>query len=136
MSGFMNSWPLRIGALLEEASPEDEVSQDLGAADGSVPPQRLVPGEVSLQLTGEPSALLTPGHARALAGTLPTQDRPEQVYYPWRQPLSVRNNFFQYSTINCLAVGSLGTFAIYLDSQLKQGMSFWQRLLAGQRIFG
>ena len=35
--------------------------------------------------------------------------------YPWRAISQVKNDFFQYATVDCLAVGGLGHFAIHVD---------------------
>ena len=43
--------------------------------------------------------------------------------YPWRSISQVKNDFFQYATLDCLAVGGLGHFAIHVDAELLQGSS-------------
>lgn len=44
--------------------------------------------------------------------------QPFRVAYPWRSLSKEKNDFFQYGTPECLAVGGLGHFAIWLDSEL------------------
>ncbi|GAX72932.1 hypothetical protein CEUSTIGMA_g387.t1 [Chlamydomonas eustigma] len=51
------------------------------------------------------------------------QLEPHRVMYPWRSISQVKNDFFQYATLDCLAVGGLGHFAIHLDCELLQGSS-------------
>jgi hypothetical protein len=43
--------------------------------------------------------------------------------FPWKMKSQVKNDFFQYSTSDCLAVGGLGRFAIWLDGELLRGSS-------------
>lgn len=43
--------------------------------------------------------------------------------YPWKVKSKIKNDFFMYSTQECLAVGGLGRFAIWLDAELLQGNS-------------
>lgn len=38
--------------------------------------------------------------------------------YPWRSISQVKNDFFQYATLENIAVGGLGHFAIHIDSDL------------------
>ena len=51
------------------------------------------------------------------------QLEPHRVMYPWRALSQVKNDFFQYATLDCMAVGGLGHFAIHLDAELLQGSS-------------
>jgi hypothetical protein len=51
------------------------------------------------------------------------QLEPHRVMYPWRSVCDVKNDFFQYGTLDCLAVGGLGKFAIHLAEDLIQGSS-------------
>ncbi len=43
--------------------------------------------------------------------------------YPWRSMSKVKNDFFQYATLDSISVGGLGHFAIHLDDELLQGSS-------------
>jgi hypothetical protein len=43
--------------------------------------------------------------------------------FPWKIMSSVKNDFFMYATPECLAVGGLGHFAIWLDQELLRGSS-------------
>lgn len=49
--------------------------------------------------------------------------QPYRVAYPWRSTSRVKNDFFMYGTPDCLAVGGLGHFAIWVDSELLNGSS-------------
>jgi len=51
------------------------------------------------------------------------QLEPHRVMFPWRSLSQVKNDFFQYATLDCMAVGGLGHFAIHLDAELLQGSS-------------
>lgn len=48
---------------------------------------------------------------------------PRQVMYPWQHRSKVKNDFFLYSTPDCLAVGGCGRFALWLDGELLEGNS-------------
>eukprot|EP00198_Chlamydomonas_reinhardtii_P001214 XP_001690549.1 predicted protein [Chlamydomonas reinhardtii] len=148
-------------------------------------------GDATLTLVGDASAILTEGHARALASAIPPLERmkewtlsysttkhgtslqtlyrkavpgmatillirdfggytfgcytpdswrvspryygsgetfvfqlePYRVAYPWRSMSKEKNDYFQYGTPECLAVGGLGHFAIWVDADLMQGSS-------------
>jgi hypothetical protein len=54
---------------------------------------------------------------------LPAPCQPYRVAYPWRSMSKEKNDFFQYGTPECLAVGGLGHFAIWVDADLLQGSS-------------
>ncbi|KAG2432902.1 hypothetical protein HXX76_008633 [Chlamydomonas incerta] len=154
-------------------------------------PRNLMVGDATLTLVGDASAILTEGHARALASAVPPMERmkewtlsysttkhgislqtlyrkavpgmatillirdfggytfgcytpdswhvspryygsgetfvfqlePYRVAYPWRSMSKDKNDFFQYGTPECLAVGGLGHFAIWVDADLLQGSS-------------
>jgi hypothetical protein len=43
--------------------------------------------------------------------------------YPWRVKSKVKNDFFQFSTPDCVAMGGLGHFAIWLYAELLCGNS-------------
>lgn len=49
--------------------------------------------------------------------------QPFRVVYPWRSLSKAKNDFFMYGTPECLAVGGLGHFAMWVDSELLQGSS-------------
>jgi len=54
------------------------------------------------------------------------QLEPETKVFQWNQEsysTSNRNNFFMFSTADCLAVGGGGHFALWLDEDLKYGNS-------------
>ncbi|GIL71915.1 hypothetical protein Vretimale_619 [Volvox reticuliferus] len=51
------------------------------------------------------------------------QLEPYRVAYPWRSTSDVKNDFFQYGTPECLAVGGVGHFAIWVDADLLAGSS-------------
>ncbi|GFR42419.1 hypothetical protein Agub_g3322 [Astrephomene gubernaculifera] len=51
------------------------------------------------------------------------QLEPYRVAYPWRSLSKLKNDYFQYGTPECLAVGGLGHFAIWVDSELHSGSS-------------
>ncbi|GLC34515.1 hypothetical protein PLESTM_000207100 [Pleodorina starrii] len=51
------------------------------------------------------------------------QLEPYRVAYPWRSMSKEKNDFFQYATPECLAVGGVGHFALWLDSELHSGSS-------------
>ncbi|KAG2501203.1 hypothetical protein HYH03_001017 [Edaphochlamys debaryana] len=51
------------------------------------------------------------------------QLEPFRVAYPWRSLSKEKNDFFQYGTPECLAVGGLGHFAIWVDADLHAGSS-------------
>ncbi|KXZ47059.1 hypothetical protein GPECTOR_38g296 [Gonium pectorale] len=71
-------------------------------------------------VNGVPSILLV----RDFGGeTFVFQLEPYRVAYPWRSLSQVKNDFFQYGTPECLAVGGLGHFAIWLDAELLHGSS-------------
>lgn len=38
--------------------------------------------------------------------------------WPWHARADVKNDFFQLSTPDCLALGSMGHFALYIDQEL------------------
>ncbi|PNW77505.1 hypothetical protein CHLRE_10g439550v5 [Chlamydomonas reinhardtii] len=154
-------------------------------------PRNLMVGDATLTLVGDASAILTEGHARALASAIPPLERmkewtlsysttkhgtslqtlyrkavpgmatillirdfggytfgcytpdswrvspryygsgetfvfqlePYRVAYPWRSMSKEKNDYFQYGTPECLAVGGLGHFAIWVDADLMQGSS-------------
>lgn len=46
--------------------------------------------------------------------------QPHRLQWTWRASMRVKNDFFQYSTPDCLALGGLGHFAIHVDSDLLQ----------------
>ncbi len=49
--------------------------------------------------------------------------QPHRIMYPWKVKSRTKNDFFQFSTPECLAVGGLGHFAIWLDAELLAGNS-------------
>ncbi|MEW5302662.1 MAG: hypothetical protein WDW36_005424 [Sanguina aurantia] len=51
------------------------------------------------------------------------QLEPYKVMYPWRSLSHEKNDFFLYGTPDCAAVGALGHFAMWLDSELLRGSS-------------
>ncbi|EFJ52510.1 hypothetical protein VOLCADRAFT_56079 [Volvox carteri f. nagariensis] len=51
------------------------------------------------------------------------QLEPHRVAYPWRSMSKTKNDLFQYGTPECLAVGGVGHFAIWLDAELLSGSS-------------
>ncbi|GIL45755.1 hypothetical protein Vafri_2909 [Volvox africanus] len=51
------------------------------------------------------------------------QLEPYRVAYPWQSTSNVKNDFFQYGTPECLAVGGVGHFAIWVDADLLAGSS-------------
>lgn len=60
--------------------------------------------------------------------------------YPWHSTLAAKNDFFQYATPDCLAVGGCGKYAIHLDAELLRGSSglcgtFGSPCLAGRDDF-
>ncbi len=72
---------------------------------------------------GHPSRRLTatskrPLTALAFVPLLLLFLQPFRVAYPWRSLSKEKNDYFQYGTPECLAVGGLGHFAIWLDSEL------------------
>jgi hypothetical protein len=69
------------------------------------------------------------------------QLEPRRLMWPWLSRPGVRNDFFQYATQECLAVGGGGHWALYLDEELASGSSgacdtFGSPSLAGSPDFG
>ncbi|GFH20877.1 TLDc domain-containing protein, partial [Haematococcus lacustris] len=48
---------------------------------------------------------------------------PHRLMWRWNSLSHVKNDFFQYSTPSCLALGGDGHFALHLDQELLQGSS-------------
>ncbi|KAI8474756.1 MAG: TLD-domain-containing protein [Monoraphidium minutum] len=68
------------------------------------------------------------------------QLEPHRVMYPWRVKSPVKNDYFSYSTQDCLAVGGQGRFALWVDADLARGSSgacgtFGSPCLAGREEF-
>lgn len=51
------------------------------------------------------------------------QLEPHRLMWRWNSLSHVKNDFFQYSTPSCLALGGDGHFALHLDQELLQGSS-------------
>lgn len=51
------------------------------------------------------------------------QLEPHRIMYPWKVKSRTKNDYFMYATPECLAVGGLGHFAIWLDAELLAGNS-------------
>lgn len=49
-----------------------------------------------------------------------THTQPHRCMWPWHARTDVKNDFFQLSTPECLALGSMGRFALYIDQELLQ----------------
>jgi hypothetical protein len=69
------------------------------------------------------------------------QLEPKRMMWPWLSRPGVRNDFFQYATQECLAVGGGGHWAVYLDEELSSGSSgacdtFGSPSLSGLPDFG
>uniref|UniRef100_A0A7S0YI88 Oxidation resistance protein 1 n=1 Tax=Polytomella parva TaxID=51329 RepID=A0A7S0YI88_9CHLO len=51
------------------------------------------------------------------------QLEPTSIAYPWQSRAKDKNDYFMYGTLDCLALGGQGRFAIWLDNDLARGSS-------------
>ena len=68
-----------------------------------------------------PPPSLTRSPARPPPPPLPLHRR--QLKWGWDHEATTRNDYFLYSTPDCLAVGGAGHFALWVDAELLEGNS-------------